>query len=474
MDVTTMKRCCSFLILFLFGIGLLFLADQLFPGLRQRVIAVVQHNKLHDESISLPLGQVEVIDYRRMGFTSAFLRFSADNRHLAIGTELGEIVVVDSNGKKCWQQQLGSAKITALEFSADGTRLYVGESSPAGLLRAINAQTGATEWERSCAVELGVDLKQKSLPAVIDIASDDADRIYAVAQRYIRKSNGSNQYLGRIYQFDVTGRDSAQFPADHNLDTWVGCIAVDSAGRSAAIATANYDSQQRPAYCDQLYLLNERLTNSAGRQIKIEPIEPYSNVTLRKSPALSPDGRYIASIATDGRAFLHDSSGREVWCRQLSSPTQVGGVYINATGLYLKLAPNRLAFSTGNTYNRANWQLPTPVEHPSSNSLFLFDYGGTFIARYSAGGMIEQLNGNTETAALAIGRNIWTKDPAVHGLALVSLENGRELRRFATTGPCVAAALSTDGSLAAAVEAPIKLDNGEIIGDYRLHIWKLK
>ena len=105
---------------------------------------------------------------------------------------------------------------------------------------------------------------------------------------------------------------------------------------------------------------------------------------------------------------------------------------------------------------------------------FLFDLSGNFLARHHAGGMIEQLNGNEETAVLAVGRNIWTKDPLVHGLLLLSMKDGSELRRFTTTGPCVASALSDDNAYCAAVEAPLKLDNGEIIGDYRLHLWRLK
>lgn len=466
-----MKRIFAVSTLLIFFAGMFFLADHLFPEIRLQAKSLIMREE-NQKIMQWPLGEVEVLDYRRMGFTSALLRFSPDSRLLAVGSELGEVQVFEVNGRKLWQSNVGGAKITALEFSSDGKRLYIGESSPQGLLRATDSQTGQMLWQRESVKELGADLTKKSHPAIIHINCDETGRVYAVGQRYQRKADGSNQYLGRIYRFSHSGKEEALFPGDHNLDTWVGCIATDSSGQRSAIATAGYDSAQRHLYDEQLYLLDSQL-QGIEKSVKIDAISPYNNVTLRKSPEMSADGRLIASIATDGRAFLHDCAGNELWRRYLSAPKEVAGVHVNATGLYLKLTAERVAFTTGNTYNRANWQLPTPVEHPSGNSFFLFDLSGKFLARHHAGGMIEQLGGNEEIAVLAVGRNIWTKDPLVHGLLLLSMKDGSELRRFATTGPCVASALSADDAYCAAVEAPIKLDNGEIIGDYRLHLWRL-
>ncbi len=467
-----MKRIFAASTLLLFFAGMFFLADYLFPEIRLQIKNIVLREE-KQKVLQWPLGEVEVLDYRRMGFTSALLRFSPDSRLLAVGSELGEVMVFEVNGRKLWQSNVGGAKITALEFSSDGRKLYIGEASPQGLLRATDSQTGETLWQRESVKELGAELAKKSHPAIIHINCDSTGRVYAIGQRYQRKADGSNQYLGRVYRFLADGKEDALFPVDHNLDTWVGCIATDYSGEKSAIATAGYDSAQRHLYNEQLYLLDSQL-HGIERSVKIDAISPYNNVTLRKSPEMSADGRFIASIATDGRAFLHDSEGKELWRRQLSAPKEVAGVYVNATGLYLKLTTDRVAFTTGNTYNRANWQLPTPVEHPSGNSFFLFDLSGNFLARQHAGGMIEQLNGNKETAALAVGRNIWTKDPLVHGLLLLNMKDGSEVRRFATNGPCVASAISFDGAYCAAVEAPLKLDNGEIIGDYRLHVWRVK
>ena len=71
-------------------------------------------------------------------------------------------------------------------------------------------------------------------------------------------------------------------------------------------------------------------------------------------------------------------------------------------------------------------------------------------------------------AAVAVGRNSRTKDASVHGLTLLSLRDGSVLDRLALEGPCAGAAISKDGRLAAAVEAPLQLDDGTIMGEYRL------
>ena len=46
------------------------------------------------------------------------------------------------------------------------------------------------------------------------------------------------------------------------------------------------------------------------------------------------------------------------------------------------------------------------------------------------------------------------------------------LLRLPLEGPCAGAAISKDGRLAAAVEAPLQLDDGTIMGEYRLIVIK--
>ena len=129
-------------------------------------------------------------------------------------------------------------------------------------------------------------------------------------------------------------------------------------------------------------------------------------------------------------------------------------------------------FTTINTFNRENWQLPTPVEHPSSNSLYLFNYDGTFRYKYRALGTIEQIAFADEIAACAIGRNVRTHNYQAHGGLILDLKKGKEIEFYHTEGPLQAIAISNDGKSIAGIEAPAVTPDGKIIGSYRFHIWE--
>jgi hypothetical protein len=70
-----------------------------------------------------------------------------------------------------------------------------------------------------------------------------------------------------------------------------------------------------------------------------------------------------------------------------------------------------------------------------------------------------------------VGRNTKTKDPKAHGLCVLSQADGLPLAFLPTEGPAIAAAISPDGNYLAGIEAPIQLDDGQIIGKYRLLLW---
>ena len=94
--------------------------------------------------------------------------------------------------------------------------------------------------------------------------------------------------------------------------------------------------------------------------------------------SFSEDGEFLAAACSDGRGMLFDAAGKSLWQRELSKPAQIDNVWINASGRDGFAAEAGVIFTTINTFNRENWQLPTPVEHPSNNSMFVFNYDGTF------------------------------------------------------------------------------------------------
>jgi outer membrane protein assembly factor BamB len=470
-----MKKMQTTLIMILFTITLGTLAMQIFgssPGFAVSTQQVKDSKGGYTKVAELSLGKTEAHNYQRMGFTKGFIQFSPDNQYLAVGTDNGEVMVLSNKGKVVWRKNIGLGKIAAMEFTRNSRYLLIGETSQQGYLLCFDTQNGQEMWRQGSVDELGVDIKEKTYPGMVSVKTDKEGHIYAVGQRYIKYADGHNEYRGRIYKFDERGKRLATFPEDHNFDAWVSWVSVDDKGDKVVFGTANWDAVKTNRYTDNMYCLDGSLTQLWS--VFLAPIHPYQNTTMRSSPEIDPNGNYAAGIASDGRCFLYDAQGREVWQRSISQSQKIGGVHINANGSNVQIADDYFIFTTGNTYNRANWQLPTPVEHPSSNSMFVLDLQGKLVNRHRYGGMIEQIVVSNQTAVAAIARNVRTKDPGVHGLYIMSLPDLQMIDTIPTIGPCVSSAISADGKYVAGVEAPLQLDDGQIIGEYKLMLLEKK
>ncbi len=425
------------------------------------------------DSVSVFLGDVPVENYDRMGFTRAQIKFVGAEDAWLVGTDKGELFLIDMQGKQLWKRSLGIGKLVSLAVTADDRLAYAGESSAEGNLYAINVHTGDIEWKYKAADFVGTDASSRSYPAPVHIAVDGEGNAFVNMYRFVMKKNGSRGYDGRMIAVDAKGRLLWQFPENETIDSWINwCDVNDRSGR-VVIATSAYDFRPEMKYKKTLYLLDKK-TGTLLHDTFVPPVPPFDNTVMRGSPTFSEDGEYLAGMGSDGRGFLGDKSGKLLWWRFLSKPTKVDDSWINASGRDGYIVKEGAVFSTINTYNRENWQLPTPVEHPSNNSLFLFTLDGNFKYQYRAQGTIEEIAFSPGKAACAIGRNVRTHDYKAHGASVLNLADGKEERFFHTEGPCQAVAISRDGAWLAGVEAPALTPEGKLIGSYRLHIWKLR
>ena len=473
-----MKKLCNGLLVVLFIISMILLTGHIFPEFKNLVVKPVpavsdSMTGRYHKVMELALGDVRAFDIKQMGTIYGTVVFSPDNQFLAVGTENGEILLFSAEGKRLWDKQLGLGKINLLSFTRDGRSLLIGETSPRGALSCLETATGKELWHMDSYSEIGADIQQKLYPGIVSVVSDKNGNIYAVGQRYKLNSGGNREYMSRIYKINPNGVIDWRFPADHNIDAWVGAVSVEDNGERLLFGTATYYPGQSLHYEDQIYCL-EANQEKPQWSVKLQPIPPFQTVAVRNAPFIANNGKVIATIAGDGRGFLYDREGQELWQRTISQPRKIAGVYLNPTGIYAQVEGDRVLFTTSNTYNRANWQLPTPVEHPSSNAVFIFDLAGNLVKHYNAGGMIGNIAVNDKQVAVSVGANVRTKDVQVHGMSLLSLQDGTMIDFIATIGPCIAVAASSDGNFVAGIEAPLKLDNGEIVGGYRLHIWKSK
>lgn len=430
------------------------------------------YSKLNSNEVVAELGDISSLNYDRMGFTKAIVRYVESENAWIVGTERGELFLFSNEGKQLWKHSLGIGKLIAIAISNNSKLAYVGEQSPAGNLYAINTHNGDILWKLAASDFIGTDPSLRSYPSIVHISVDKNDNVYANAYRFLMKKNGDRGYDGKMLAVSMKGELLWKFPKEGNIDSWINWCDVNDNNQKVVISTSAYEFREEMNYKDTMYLLDKN-TGKLLNSVFIPPVEPFDNTVMRGSPNFSKDGKYLAASCSDGRSFLFDSTGRILWERTLSKPTKVDNSWINASGRDGYAVDEGVIFTTINTFNRENWQLPTPIEHPSNNSLFMFNYDGTFKYQYMAEGTMEELAFANGLVACAIGRNVRTHNYKAHGALVIKLANSEKQAFYNTEGPLQAIALSKDGKYVAGVEVPAVTPEGKIIGSHSLHIWKI-
>lgn len=432
-----------------------------------------EFNNINDDGgIRVYLGDVPASNYDRMGFTKGVVRYIHTEDAWIVGTERGELFLFNGMGKQLWKRSLGIGKLISLCVSNDGTIAYVGEASPEGSLYAIQVSSGDVLWKCKASDYVGSETSKRSHPSIVHIVVDKDDNVYANAYRFLMTETGKRVYNAKMLALSKEGKMLWQFPEKEGMDSWINWCDVNDDNKRVVLATSAYDVRDKMRYKDTLYFLDKESGENIN-SVFVQPIVPFNNTVMRGSPNFSKDGKYLAAACSDGRGILFDEKGNILWQRNVSKPMQVDGVWINASGRDGFVVEDSVLFTTINTFNKENWQLPTPVNHPSSNSLFVFDLDGKFKYQFRTEGTMEEIDFSKGLVACAIGRNVRTHNYGAHGAIIINLRDGKQLKFYPTEGPCQAIAINNDGTKMAGIEAPALTPQGKVVGAYRLHIWDL-
>lgn len=415
---------------------------------------------------SFPLEKIAAGKISTMKFIKGEIKVDPQLNYAVIGTEKGYLRLLDMIEKKfVWEKDLGLGTINALEFSSDGKKVLVGENSPDGYLYCLSIPEGKMLWKVRTAQELGVNVREKSLPQVSKIAVKN-DKVYVATTRS-EKKEGKGQYTSRLYCLRISdGQKLWTFPAQTNADANINWVSV-STGEKVAIGTMNY-TNKGIQYNSLVYCL----TQNNGKLLwekKIKPIHPYKITTVRYGPNFSPDGKKLTLFTSDGRAFCLSDKGDLMWQEAISTPKNIDDFYLGASGRYSYPLKEKIIFTTMNTTNVLNKNEEPPIEHPNSDSLFFYDYQGKLKNKFSAQGAIGELSFSEDKklALVPVGRNVRTADTTVHGLYLFA--EGKNIYHYSSKGPIIAASLSADGEYIAALEAPVILDDqATVLGKYQV------
>lgn len=423
-------------------------------------------------SASVPLGEVSIENYDKMGFTKGLVEYVPSNDTWLVGTDKGEILDIDQSGKVLWKRSLGTGKLISLALSKDHKTAYVGEQSASGQLYALEIATGEILWKYNSSELIGTQPEKRSLPGVMHIVVDKQGNIYFTAYRFLMNADSSREYFTRVVALNPSGQMLWKYPQAEIMDSWVNWCTIDD-DKQIAVSTAISEIKANMKYQDSIYIL-DRSTGNLITSKTIPPVAPFANTVMRSSPNFDQAGKLLAASTSDGRGLLLNSSGEVLWTRNLSKPQLVESSWINASGRDAYIFDFGVIFTTINTFNRDNWQLPTPVEHPGDNSVFLFDTEGNFKYKTRFSGTVEQLTFNKGLIACAIGRNVRTHNYKVHGVAIIDAKTGEKNSFFHSAGPTQAVAISSDNKKIAAIEAGAVTPEGEIIGAYRLNIYTVE
>ena len=86
----------------MFFLSMILLAREIFSSRNEVSRQLDEAARLYQQTARVSLGRVEVKDYQRMGFTRGIVRFAANGKFLAAGTENGDILIMNQAGKTLW------------------------------------------------------------------------------------------------------------------------------------------------------------------------------------------------------------------------------------------------------------------------------------------------------------------------------------------------------------------------------------
>ena len=410
------------------------------------------------------------------------MKFSPDSKYLAIGTNGGSLKLIEiATGEKVWEKQLvkgiSDARIADIEFSEDGKSLIVGEESPDAFLYCFDLN-GTEIWKFGAGTELGSDLKY--MPAMKKIQLDSEGNIYVAASRACGYIGEKYKYLAKVYSFDPEGNLRWKFPESELMDSGVTWIDVTPDGKYAVFGTTCFTKADN--WKDgTVHVLNGN-TGQEHWRYQIQPIEPFFDYSaIWYITQITPDGEKLTTMTNDGRAFLFNNSRiietgtpEIAWEQNISTPIVVSGVPIYGSANYAYIVNETLIFSIGSTFSKDK-NKDAPFEHPSGNSLFAYDYDGNLLWKWRVDGYAGECALNDRYLVIPLAQNLVTEDRSVHGVYVFDASksggaSSRLIQTYNTEGITVSADISPDGRYIAALEAPARLEDGTVLGEYKVHI----
>ncbi|MDP3104751.1 MAG: PQQ-binding-like beta-propeller repeat protein [Candidatus Methanoperedens sp.] len=394
------------------------------------------------------------------------VRFSPDSRLLAVGTHGGYIRILRLNtGEIIFEKKISEGMISDVAFSQDGKYLFVAERSPDAFLYTFEVISGKEKWRLRAANDLGTDIKGNIYTSL----NAAGDKIFFTASRVSKSADGKYYYKSKVYALDHEGQLLWSFPVNEIMDS--GISSQNTAIQNYfAFGTSSVTPGKK--YKEGTIYVLDAENGTIHWNYTISPLLPYFDSVIVSSVALSESGK--TGIAVDGRAFLYENNTR---LRQLnlSTPIEISGVPILGSVNRAYFIKDSVIFSIGSTYVPSKIKKKAPIEHPNSNSIAAYDLNGSLLWKWRIEGYSPELALGKRFLVVPVAQNTVTVNPDVHGIYVFDLKQpGGAASKLAyiykTRGIVVAGDISKDERYIAAVEAPVRLEDGSVIGEYKVHV----
>lgn len=336
------------------------------------------------ELFRVPLGDVSRLIANGGEAPDTALAFSPDGARLAVGSYLGELVVVDAwTGADLARRRFDEALVKQVAWSADGRVLYVGEQSPDANLWALDADTLATRWSLRLADEVGTSPVPKDdlygvyqLPGVLAVEVLPGGDLLVDAVRSWTEADGRRRNRSRLLRLSADGTRVAAFPADGAADATLLFPRVDAeGGRLVVPVTRSADGPPPDDPPIDAVLVLHLADLRPERAFRAAPLAPwYERTFVWETTDVDAARDVVVAGFGDGRVLAWRLSTGEVRAAlELGTPVVAGAVPLAASVGFARLWGDRVLSVTSGTgipYGAADPSLRPPAAHPHEHTLW--------------------------------------------------------------------------------------------------------
>jgi WD40 repeat protein len=457
------------------------------PGEWQPVGKVEAEAPLHPSCA--PLYSVELGDVSRrvaLGGTApdTALEFSGDGERLAVGTSLGELLVLNAwTGEVLARRKFPEAVVKVLVFSGDGETLYMAEQSPEALVHALDPTTLESRWTLALAERVGRSAAPAgedlygvySLPSAYGMEELTGGDIVISAVHGWNDLDGVRRNLSQLLRVNPQGQVVQAWPSEP-ADVTLMHPQVDEAGGLVAVPVARSSAGPPPDLPIPGVVVLDLSDFTLRSSVVAAPLAPwFDSVFFWETIDLDVAADVLLLGLADGRVQIYTVEGQLKTELTLGVPVVTAGVPISASVGHSRLMGERVVTLTSGT-NIPVAALSSahrpPAAHPQENTLWIHDLEGSLVWTWRGPHVLEGLSFSPDNRWLVVGAGPRRVDHREDLFGALVFDAAKEdLSVFCPTeSPVFFRHTSTRDGRVAVAESPYLREDGTLAGAYRVTV----